>query len=360
MKGLSVLVRQTTPIPLKAEFICNVGELLAIVGPSGSGKSTLLRCIAGLYTPEKGSIYFNNQPWLETENKINRRVQQRNIGFVFQDYALFEHKTVLENIQLATKGTDKKQCVKSLLQQVNLEGLEARYPSQLSGGQKQRVAIARALAGNPSILLLDEPFSSVDAVTRRKLRLEMLSLVKQLNIPIILVTHDLNEASFLADSMVVLHKGETLQQGIPEQVLRHPKNSMVARLVDVRNLMTAEVLQVEKKHVIVNWQGNLLELVKTKRMNQGDVIHWCIRPMDILLHSRLRPSKGERENAVSVRIQALFSIGGLVTIVLELINAQNILLQIDLSQHVVERNRLQVGETLSVSLVKKAIHTMYQ
>lgn len=358
MLGLRVDVQQLVPIPLNAQFHCAIGEVLAIVGPSGSGKSTLLRCIAGLYTPQVGRICFSGQDWLNTQEAINQTTQQRRIGFVFQDFALFEHKTVLENIVLAMpkKSSDNKAL--ALLERVNLSGLELRYPAQLSGGQKQRVALARALAREPAVLLLDEPFSSVDEVTKRKLRIEMLSLVKQLNLPIIIVTHDLNEASFLANRMVVLHKGETLQQGVPETVMRMPKNATVARLVDVRNLFSALVYQIDKKTVTLEWEGQYIDVAKHFNMCKGAKVHWCIRPMDVLLHSRLRPSKGEKENPIRVVIQEQLLIGGVVTLTLALLDKKEVYLQVDLSPHVVERNAWKCGETVSISLLRKAIHIM--
>jgi len=358
MLGLHVDVQQLTPIPLNAQFHCAIGEVLAIVGPSGSGKSTLLRCIAGLYTPQVGRICFAGQDWLNTQKAINQTTQQRSIGFVFQDFALFEHKTVLENIALAMPKKSPVNQVLALLERVNLSGLELRYPAQLSGGQKQRVALARALAREPAVLLLDEPFSSVDEVTKRKLRIEMLSLVKQLNLPIIIVTHDLNEASFLANRMVVLHKGETLQQGVPETVMRMPKNATVARLVDVRNLFSALVYQVDKKIVTLKWEGQYIEVPKHFSLHQGEQVHWCIRPMDILLHSRLRASKGEKENTVQFIIQEQLLIGGVVTLTLALLDKREIYLQVDLSPHVVERNAWRIGEAVSVSLLRKSIHIM--
>ncbi len=358
MLGLQVDVQQLSPIPLKAQFHCAMGEVLAIVGPSGSGKSTLLRCVAGLYTPQVGRISFAGQDWLNTQKAMNQTTQQRRIGFVFQNFALFEHKTVLENITLGMSEKNSVHQALELLERVNLSGLEARYPEQLSGGQKQRVALARALAREPSVLLLDEPFSSVDEVTKRKLRIEMLSLVKQLHLPIVIVTHDLNEASFLANRMVVLHKGETLQCGVPEVVMRMPKNATVARLVDVRNLFSALVYQVDKKIVILKWEGQYIEVPKRSSLHKGEQVHWCIRPMDVLLHSRLRPSKGEKENPIRVVIQEQLLIGGIVTLTLALLGKQGVYLQVDLSPHVVERNAWKIGEVVSISLLRKSIHIM--
>lgn len=354
--GLAVNIIQSRPFPVKAEFYCEPGQVLAIVGPSGSGKTTLLRMIAGLQTPESGFIRCGNQQWFDTEQGLNSSPQQRRVGLVFQDFALFSHLSVLQNIMLAMTEKDLE-CGRDLLKQVNLEGLDNRFPATLSGGQKQRVAIARALARNPDVLLLDEPFSAVDQVTRRKLRLEMLQLTRQLKLPIILVTHDLDEACMLAGKMVVLHHGEALQTGIPQQVLQFPKTASVARLVDVRNLFSAQVFEQESGQKKLQWQGQLLTIIADE-YNVGDHVHWCIRPADILLHSRLRPSKGEKENPLTVVITEIMTIGGTVSLIVALQDQLDVVLHMDLPPHVVERNQLAMGEMIQISLLTKAIHLM--
>ena len=206
---LEATIKQQQPIPLEVQLECAAGEMLALVGPSGSGKTTVLRCIAGLHKPQQGLIR-SQTIWFDSNHELNYSPQQRRVGMVFQNYALFPHLTVMQNIMLAMQ-TPQEHKVRALLEQVHLSGLEYRFPSQLSGGQQQRVALARALARDPEVLLLDEPFSAVDKVTRRKLYLELHALRRQLSMPIILVTHDLDEAAMLADQMCVIHQGKTLQ-----------------------------------------------------------------------------------------------------------------------------------------------------
>ncbi|MDX1574250.1 MAG: ATP-binding cassette domain-containing protein [Methylophaga sp.] len=168
---LSVNIQNDAPIPLDVQFNCAAGQLLALVGPSGAGKTTILRAIAGLLRSQQGHIICNSAVWQDSESGIDLTPQQRRVGIVFQDYALFPHLTVADNLYLALpyQLKNNSQRIDELLQQVNLHGLAARYPSQLSGGQKQRVALARALARDPQVLLLDEPFSADDKDTRRKL-----------------------------------------------------------------------------------------------------------------------------------------------------------------------------------------------
>ena len=179
------------------------GSLVALLGPSGSGKSTLLRLIAGLEMPDNGKI------WLTGEDATKQSVQERNIGFVFQHYALFKHMTVRQNIAfgLEIRKTTKakvKARVEELLELVQLSGLGGRYPSQLSGGQRQRVALARALAVQPQVLLLDEPFGALDAITKEELQEELLQIWTDHRVTVMMITHDIDEALFLADRVVMM------------------------------------------------------------------------------------------------------------------------------------------------------------
>jgi molybdate transport system ATP-binding protein len=242
MLPLSLDLELDSPMPLRARLACASGELLALVGPSGSGKTTLLRAVAGLLRAPglRGSICVGGTTWFDAAQRINLAPQQRRVGLVFQHYALFPHLSAIENIAIYainTPATRKKSLddARQLMQRMGLEGLEQRRPAELSGGQQQRVALARALAREPQILLLDEPFSAVDAPTRQVLYHELAALHAQLQIPMILVTHDLLEARRLADRVVVLDRGETLQAGAPAQVFARPRNARVAELVGIQN-----------------------------------------------------------------------------------------------------------------------------
>jgi molybdate transport system ATP-binding protein len=235
MPVLSVRLQQAAPIPLEAEFTCGAGELVALVGPSGSGKTTILRTIAGVARCAAGRVAIDEVAWFDSAAGIELTPQQRRVGLVFQNYALFPHLSALENVALASPRADAAAHARELLARVRLDELAARRPAQLSGGQQQRVALARALARDPQVLLLDEPFSAVDQVTRQDLYVELAELHRSLAIPIVLVTHDLQEAQRLADRMVILDRGCTLQIGAPEQVRRQPRNARVAQLLGLRN-----------------------------------------------------------------------------------------------------------------------------
>ena len=356
---LKLTIQQTRPIPLDVDLHCEKGEVLALVGPSGAGKTSVLRCIAGLQSPQQGQIECKGQTWFDSKDKVDLTPQQRRVGMVFQNYALFPHLTVMENVQLAYQENqhDQQNGVERLLEQVHLSGLEQRHPHQLSGGQQQRVALARALARQPQVLLLDEPFSAVDKVTRRKLYLELNVIRRKLDMPIVLVTHDLDEAAMLADNLCVIHQGKTLQQGIPEKVLYQPDNTAVARQVDVRNLQQAQLIEHEGQ-LKLRWHNYVFTVEKSAGFTAGQQLHWTVSPAKILLHQRVRPSRGEQENPVTAVIYDMVTLRGITTILLSVEQANGAILQMDLPEHVAMRNQLKIGETITVSLLANAIHLM--
>jgi molybdate transport system ATP-binding protein len=234
--GLHVRFRQRAPIALDVELSCSEGELLALVGPSGSGKTTILRMIAGLDRPKEGQVFCGGELWLDTAKGADLPPHRRRVGLVFQSYALFPHMTALGNVTAALNdiaANQRAERARILLAQVHLQGFEHRYPAELSGGQQQRVAVARALAREPKVLLLDEPFSAVDRRTRRGLHKELAELRQAVHMPIILVTHDIDEAVALADRMTVLDAGETLQTGHPSELVTTPANGRVAAALDL-------------------------------------------------------------------------------------------------------------------------------
>jgi len=218
---LEVMAKATAPIPLDVAFQVEPGELLALVGPSGSGKTTLLRSIAGLWQPEIARVSVDGTAWLDTAARINLPPHRRRVGIVFQNYALFPHMTAAQNVMAAMDTHDRHEAAR-ILDLVNLHGFADRKPAQLSGGQQQRVAVARALARRPQALLLDEPFSAVDRATREKLYAEIIGLRAHLAMPVVLVTHDMNEAQMLADRMVVLSQGHLVHDGTTAEVMGNP------------------------------------------------------------------------------------------------------------------------------------------
>ena len=212
------------------------GSLVSLLGPSGSGKSTLLRVIAGLEAPDTGKI------WITGNDATRKSVQDRNIGFVFQHYALFKHLTIRENIAFGlnirkVQKTRTKARVDELLELVQLSGLGNRYPSQLSGGQRQRVALARALAVEPQVLLLDEPFGALDAKVRKDLRTWLRRLHDEVGVTAVLVTHDQEEAMEVSDEIVVMNKGRVEQVGSPAEIYDQPASAFVMSFIGPVNVL---------------------------------------------------------------------------------------------------------------------------
>lgn len=220
------------------------GCLVALLGPSGSGKSTLLRVIAGLETPDSGNILIDGQDTTHLD------IRKRNIGFVFQHYALFKHLTIRQNIAFGLEIRKRprqvvKQRVEELIDLIQLQGLGDRYPSQLSGGQRQRVALARALAVQPQVLLLDEPFGALDAKVRQELRAWLRRLHDEVHVTSVFVTHDQEEAMEVADEIVVMNEGRIEQIGTPATVYDHPATPFVMRFIGPVNVLpsTAPLFQ---------------------------------------------------------------------------------------------------------------------
>ncbi len=244
--ALEVMAENGSPMPLSLEFRVAPGELLVIAGRSGAGKTTVLRAISGLWQPAAGRVVVNGQCWLDSATGQSVAAHKRRVGVVFQAYGLFPHLSAAQNVAAAMDDVPRRRRVSEaarLLALAGLSGLEARRPAQLSGGQQQRVAIARALARRPEVLLLDEPFSAVDPRTRRQLHLQILELRAHLRMPVVLVTHDLEDARALADRVLVIEDGRVLQTGTPDDVL---SDTLSLRAMGLRELAATFVATVER------------------------------------------------------------------------------------------------------------------
>lgn len=217
-----------------------------ILGPSGSGKTTLLRILAGLEKPHHGYIKKTGDTWFDSKTNTFLSPQKRNVGVVFQDYALFEHMTVENNIGFGLKAAQRKKSVSKWLTKLHIEDLARRYPHQLSGGQRQRVALARALITEPELLLLDEPFSALDTHLRQHLREQLLEVIAQIKQPVLMVTHDLNEARYLADTIGVMIDGKIQRIDNTHDIFNYPNSLQVARVLGWRNFLPVNVIQSDK------------------------------------------------------------------------------------------------------------------
>ncbi|MDA7947930.1 MAG: ABC transporter ATP-binding protein [Hyphomicrobiaceae bacterium] len=361
--GLDVRLRQRAPIPLDARISCAPGEVLALVGPSGSGKTTILRAIAGLDRIAEGRISSNGELWYDSETGVDVPTRQRRVGLVFQSYALFPHLSARVNVMEGIDGGSARSRARradELLELVRLGGLQSRRPAQLSGGQQQRVALARALARDPDVLLLDEPFSAVDRVTRQRLHRELGQLRSQLQMPIVLVTHDLEEAVLLSDRMSILHHGQTLQDGPTFEILTRPADRNVARLIDQKNIFPAKIVEQDRRRRMTRllWGGNSIEVRFREEFAAGEAVDWVIPTGSVILHRRVRPSRGVRENPVRGVIESTVRLGEsvLVAIAVEGYDAHPLFMSI--SSHAAMRNSLAPGEQIGVSLRSDDIHLM--
>ena len=373
MDGLHVQLQAAGPIRMAAEFDCGPGELLALVGPSGSGKTSMLRAVAGLWTPHRlqGRIACAGQPWLDTAQGLRLSPQQRRVGLVFQHYALFPHMDVLANVTLAAGPGWSAPALRALLERVGLGALLGRRPAQLSGGQQQRVALARALVrvmpapgqatqAPAGVLLLDEPFSAVDAPTRQSLYRELAAWRQQVAAPMLLVTHDLNEARRLADRVVIVDAGETLQSCPPEKGFASPRNARVAELVGIQNHFRGRFHQDRPGWARLDWLGGsgalALQVIDKNRIAEGTAVTWVLNGEGVDLLPDGGPS-GEA-NVLRCQLQEVLPLGeiSLCTLVPEALPDQRITL--NLNGRLLRALGAGPGQAVGLRLAPEALHIM--
>ena len=226
----------------RLELALEVDGVVALAGPSGAGKSTVLRTIAGLARPDKGRVALGDTVWFDSGAKIDVRPEERSVGLVFQDYALFPHMSVADNVAYGLRvqkvpKPERRTRVQEALDMVRLPSLGARKPSQLSGGQRQRVALARAIVNRPRVLLLDEPLGALDLKLRQEMQVELKRIQQEVGITFVYVTHDQEEALTMSDRLAVFNEGRIEQVGDPAEVYEHPASEFIAGFVGVSNVL---------------------------------------------------------------------------------------------------------------------------
>jgi putative spermidine/putrescine transport system ATP-binding protein/spermidine/putrescine transport system ATP-binding protein len=286
------------------------GSLTTLLGPSGCGKTTILRIIAGLEKPTAGDIFIKGQRVNDTP------IHKRNLGMIFQNYALFPHKSIFDNVAFGLKyrnvsKEDIKSKVKQALEIVRLPGVEQRMPSQLSGGQQQRIALARAIVIEPDVLLMDEPLSALDENLREEMRVEVGNLQEMLGITSIFVTHDQREALTMSDSIVVMNNGRKQQEGPPEEVYDTPSSHFVADFIGHSNFFKGQINQLDKGQVIVKLDdGHDLKVAQSGDWQVDQRVEVVVRAQKFHLTPGDQPLSGVAENQFQGRIKDRSYMGG--------------------------------------------------
>lgn len=326
-------------------FSVKKGEFLSLLGPSGCGKTTTLRMIAGFDTPTAGSITIAGQ------SMENTPAYDRDVGMVFQGYALFPHKTVGENVGygLRMEGVPKEERnrrIEDILKLVDLGGFEDRSPSELSGGQQQRVALSRALVTEPSVLLLDEPLANLDLKLRKSMRFELKKIQNELGITTVYVTHDQEEALSLSDRIIVMNEGHSEQIGSPREIYHHPKNEFVADFIGEANILNGSAVEVNQNNIKVSLDIDPDQVIIVARSNapdsirEGDPVSVNIRP------EKFSVTQGPKEpNSLTGTINTLTFLGRSTRFLFDS-NGSELLVE---STGTRDHSELQPGDEISVS-----------
>jgi iron(III) transport system ATP-binding protein len=302
-------------------FGVHAGKIVTLLGPSGCGKTTTLRCIAGLETPGEGTIVIGGETVTATSKGLLVPAERRNIGMVFQSYAVWPHMTVAQNLALPLEvrhvpRAEIRGRISAILDLVGLGGLADRYANRLSGGQQQRVALARALIFNPRLLLLDEPLSNLDAQLRERMRHEIRRLQREVGITSVYVTHDQAEAMVISDWIIIMNQGKIVQEGDAETLYSRPANAFVATFIGVANLQEGSVQPSawpDSTSLLIetpSYQPLSLRMPRARGAQPGDhrPAYVFIRPEDIVLH---RTPPTDRPNVVEGRIESVEYLGNL-------------------------------------------------
>jgi molybdate transport system ATP-binding protein len=351
---LEIAIRKklkTFTLEVELKLDAAAGHVLVLFGPSGSGKTITLKAITGVVTPDAGFIAIGGRPIFDSRAGLNVRLQERRVGYLPQNYALFPHLNVTQNIGFGLFNRDKNWAERrtaELTKLMQLDGLENRYPRQLSGGQQQRVALARALAPEPDILLLDEPFSALDAAIRAELRQNLVLLSRNLHIPIIFITHDLEEAYMLGDRLAVYDSGRLLQFADRETVFYRPATPRVAELTGVKNLWEGRVIErapENQKLTVRTALGDLWVAAPEKMPPVGTALTLAIRPERIQV---VPDGATPTENTLSARLVGEIARGALYTLLFALGEATKPDVEVQITAQ--QFQELQMGQRLDWKL----------
>ena len=316
---IASFLRQHAPaVSIRADFELDAGDnrVMVLFGPSGSGKTTILRCLAGLDRPQEGFIRFGEEVWFDATAGIDRPPQQRRLAYVSQDYGLFPHLTVEQNIRFGMESTalHARDRVETILRTVHLHGMAGRFPTQLSGGERQRVALARALARDPRLILLDEPLTALDLPLRDPMRQELRQFLRSIDVPSVVVTHDRVDALTLGDRMAVLSGGFIRQVGPVHEVFSRPIDLAVAASVGVETVVPGEIIDSSDGLVTVRVGASQIRVAQPSIVARS--VFACIRAEDVTLETSPRTEVSAR-NQLSGRVTSIQPEGGVVRVTVD-------------------------------------------
>lgn len=316
---IASFLRQPAPsVSIRADLELDAGDhrVMVLFGPSGSGKTTILRCLAGLDRPQEGYIRFGEELWFDAAARINRPPQQRRLAYVSQDYGLFPHLTVEQNIRFGmdTPALDARDRVEAILRTVHLEGMAGRFPTQLSGGERQRVALARALARDPRLILLDEPLAALDLPLRDPMRQELRQFLRSIDVPSVVVTHDRIDALTLGDRMAVLSGGYIHQVGPVHEVFSRPVDLAVAASVGVETVVPGDIVDSTNGLVTVRVGASQIHVAESSIVARS--VFACIRAEDVTLETSPRGEVSAR-NQLTGRVTSIQPEGGVVRVTVD-------------------------------------------
>ena len=327
-------------------------ETMALLGASGCGKSMTLKCIAGIVTPDRGRIVLGDRVLFDSEKKINLPPQQRKVGYLFQQYALFPNMSVEQNILCGIRSGDKAEKRRVLAEKIRmfrLEGLEKEHPAQLSGGQQQRVALARAVVIEPSVLLFDEPLSNLDAKLRESMRDELRALQQRLGITSLYVTHDQSEAMAISDKVVIMKDGVICQQGTPQEIYEQPASRFVANFIGKANFIDGIFKGRDGEAALVEIGGKTFSIPAPGKMEGVEVGGACcltVRPESFLLTKDAGALPGTVSRATYYGAKIEYEV---------MLDEQPIIVEVYNPQLT---ERFSVGDTVTMSLIEGCVRVL--
>ena len=323
---------------LDFNILIEPGEFVTLLGPSGCGKTTTLRCVAGLERPDAGEIHIGDKLVASHDKEIYLNPEERNIGMVFQSYAVWPHMTVFDNVAygLKVRKASKEETRKKTMNALELVGLDQqadRYATKLSGGQRQRVALARAIVYEPNVILFDEPLSNLDAKLRETMRDEIVRLQKEVGITSIFVTHDQSEALVMSDRVVVMDKAVIQQVGNPQDIYANPANSFVANFIGVTSLLEGKIIARDGNicdlEILANKdKGSFrIQAAGAPNVTAGENVYISLRPEDVLLHIN-EPTGTDNGNVVEAKVIDTVYLGSFLECRVD-VNGHEVNIQID-------------------------------